>query len=64
MILNWPQNDPLMTPKYVDPWDILNTFCFPVYAQKSLFIGENANAFSFLHTRANDKGVDRAGSQN
>ena len=26
---------------YVDSWDILNNFCFHVYAQKSLFIGEN-----------------------
>ena len=30
---------------YVDPWDMLNKFCFPVYAQNSLFIGENGNAF-------------------
>ena len=28
-----------------DPWDMLNNFCFHVYAQKSLFIGENGNAF-------------------
>ena len=28
-----------------DPWDMLNNFCFHVYAQKSLFIGENVNAF-------------------
>ena len=27
----------------VDPWDILNNFCFHVYAQKSMFIGENGN---------------------
>ena len=27
-----------------DPWDMLN-FCFHVNAQKSLFIGENVNAF-------------------
>ena len=26
-----------------DPWDMLNNFCFHVYAQKSLFIGENDN---------------------
>ena len=25
----------------IDPWDMLNNFCFHVYAQKSLFIGEN-----------------------
>ena len=24
-----------------DPWDMLNNFCFHVYAQKSLFVGEN-----------------------
>ena len=30
---------------YVDPWDMLNNFCIHVYAQKSLFIGENGNAF-------------------
>ena len=28
-----------------DPWDMLNNFCFHVYAQKSLFIGENDNEF-------------------
>ena len=34
-----------MSNAYVDPWDMLNSFCFHVYAQKSLFIGENANGF-------------------
>ena len=29
----------------VDPQDMLHNFCFHVYAQKSLFIGENGNAF-------------------
>ena len=29
----------------VDPRDMLNNFCFHVYAQKSSFIGENGNAF-------------------
>ena len=29
----------------VDPWDMLNNFCFHVYAQKSLFICENGTAF-------------------
>ena len=29
----------------IDPWDMLNNFCFHVYAQKSLFIGENVNGF-------------------
>ena len=29
----------------VDPRDMLNNFCFHVYAQKSLFIAENCNAF-------------------
>ena len=24
-----------------DPWDFLNNFCFHVYAQKTLFMGEN-----------------------
>ena len=28
-----------------DPWDMLNNFCFDVYAQKSMFIGENGNDF-------------------
>ena len=28
-----------------DPRDMLNKFCFHLYAQKSLFIGENCNAF-------------------
>ena len=34
---------------YVDPWDMLNNFCFHVYAQKSLFIGENGNGFLGHH---------------
>ena len=39
-----------MSNDYVDPWDMLNNFCFHVYAQKSLFIGENYNAFlQLLH---------------
>ena len=50
-----------------DPWDMLNNFCFHVYAQKSLFIGENVNAFFdsliLLHSRSCDIRVDRAGSQ-
>ena len=25
-----------------DPWGMLNNFCFDVYAQKSMFIGENS----------------------
>ena len=29
----------------VDPRDMLNNFCFHVYAQKSLFIGEIGNEF-------------------
>ena len=28
-----------------DHWDMLNNFCFHVYAQKSLFIAENCNGF-------------------
>ncbi len=28
-----------------DLWDMLNNFCFHVYAQKSLFIAENCNGF-------------------
>ena len=31
----------------VDPRDMLNNFCFHVYAQKSLFIAENCNGFFF-----------------
>ena len=34
----------------VDPRDMLNNFCFNVYALKSLFIGENGNAFSLFYT--------------
>ena len=29
----------------VDPWDMLNNFCFHVYAQTSLFKGENWNGY-------------------
>ena len=39
-----------MSNAYVDRWDMLNNFCFHLYAQKSLFIGENCNAF-FGHHR-------------
>ena len=31
-----------------DLWDMLNNFCFHVYAQKSLFIGQNVNVFFYL----------------
>ena len=34
-----------MSNAYVDPWDMLNNFCFHVCAQKSLFNAENCNAF-------------------
>ena len=34
-----------MSNAYVDPWDMLNNFCFYVYAQMSLFVGENDNAY-------------------
>ena len=33
----------------IDPWDMLNNFCFHVYAQKSLFLCENCNAFLGRH---------------
>ena len=48
---------------YVDPWDMLNNFCFHVYAQMSLFMGENDNAFFYLMTLACDNTNHRAGSQ-
>ena len=52
----------------VDPRDMLNNFCFHVYAWKSLFIGENSNAFLFWdislhHTLPCEFRVHRAGSQ-
>ena len=36
--------------------NMLNNFCFHVYAQKSLFIGKNGNAFfdHIIHTRTCD----------
>ena len=34
---------------YVDPCEMLNNFCFHVYAQKSLFIDENCYAFLYHH---------------
>ena len=37
----------LMSNAYVDPWDMLNNFCFHVYAQMSLFMDVNVNAFFF-----------------
>ena len=35
----------LMSNAYVDPWDMLNNFCFHVYAQMSLFMDENVNGY-------------------
>ena len=34
-----------MSNAYVDRWDMLNNFCFHVYAQMPLFKDENVNAF-------------------
>ena len=34
-----------MSNAYVDPWDVLNNYCFHVYAQKSRFIVENGNVY-------------------
>ena len=53
--------------------DMLNNLCFHLYAQKSLFIAENVNAFLghqwfsltklFISTRSSEMTVLRAGSQ-
>ena len=40
----------LMSNAYVDPWDMLNNFCFHVYAEMSLFMGENVNVFFLTAT--------------
>ena len=34
-----------MSNAVVGPWDMLNNFCLYVYAQMSLFMDENGNAF-------------------
>jgi len=39
-----------MSNAYVDPWDMLNNFCFHVYAQMSLFMDVNVNAFFLTAT--------------
>ena len=53
-----------MSNAYVDPWDMLNNFCFHVYAQKSLFIGDNVNDFFDLtHTISCEFRCHRAGFQ-
>ena len=48
-----------------DPWGMLNNFCFDVYAQKSMFIGENGNGFlgttAAAHPWSPDIRVHRAG---
>ena len=36
----------------VDPQDMLNKFCFHLYAQKSLFIVENFNDFFWTSSSA------------
>ena len=46
-----------MSNAYVDPWDMLNNFCFHVYAQKSLFIGENGNGFQLGTSSMNANGT-------
>ena len=46
----------------VDPRDMLNNFCFHLYAQNSLFIGKNCNAFFWQHHHPH-LWVHRAGSQ-
>ena len=46
-----------------DPWDMLNNFCFHVYAQKLLFMGENVNGFFDLLTLPCEWTNHRAGSQ-
>ena len=38
----------------VDPQDMLTNFCFHVYAQKSVFISENATAFFWNSAAAPD----------
>ena len=56
-----------MSNAYVDHWDMLNNFCFHLYAPNSLFIAENCNAFFLdivlLITLSSDIRVHRAGSQ-
>ena len=54
-----------MSNAYGVPWDMLNNFCFHVYAHKSLIIGENGHGFwDILHVnRVCDIRVHRAGSQ-
>ena len=48
----------------VDPRDMLNNFCFHVYAKKWLFIGENDNGFFDSSTIPSpDIRVHRVGSQ-
>ena len=42
---------------------MLNNFCFHVYAQNSLFIGENDNEFFLTAAAAREFGVHGAGSQ-
>ena len=53
----------LMSNAYVDPWDMLNNFCFHVYAQMSLFMDVNVNGFFFDRTLACESTNHRAGSQ-
>ena len=44
-----------MSIAYVDPWDMLKNFSFHVYAEKSLFIGENANGSQLNKRDLNSK---------
>ena len=40
----------IMSSAYVDPWDMLNNYCFHVYAQMSLFMGVNDNGYFLTPT--------------
>ena len=49
-----------------DPWDMLNNFCFHVYAQKLLFLCEICNGFHHHRAYCTPTGIElvhRAGSQ-
>ena len=43
LLTGWSHVTCLMSNANVDPWDMLKNFCFHVYAQNSLFMGENDN---------------------
>ena len=63
LLTGWSHVTCLMSNANVDPWDMLNNFCFHVYAQMSLFVGENDNGYFQLGTSSMNSNVTGEGDE-